>query len=247
MNAIEDFFRSLNRIGVLNYRNMDESGEAWFLHRYLSKVRVPVVFDVGANEGGYTAAVLAANPRAHVTAFEPHPITFAKWSLAEDPQVQCFNLALGAETAELEFFDYRDMDGSSHASLYKDVIEGIHGKPSTSCKVNVRALDDVVADIGTHHIDLLKIDTEGHELPVLRGAESFIRSGAVDVIQFEFNEMNVASRAFFKDFWDFLPEYDFFRLLPGEGVLAISAYVPAICEIFAFQNIVCVRKGLTVF
>ena len=58
--------------------------------------------------------------------------------------------------------------------------------------------------------------------------------------------MNVISRRFFKDFWDFLPEYDFFRLLP-EGVLPLVQYVPSHCEIFAYQNIVCTRKGRPLF
>jgi hypothetical protein len=77
-------------------------------------------------------------------------------------------------------------------------------------------------------------------------SEKTIKSGAIDVIQFEFNEMNVISRTFFKDFFDFLPEYDFFRLT-HQGALFIRRYTPCFCEIFAYQNIVCVRKGLNVF
>lgn len=248
MSILEDFYLSLQRVGVHNYGSLQETGEAWFLSRYLSSRKVPVAYDVGTNRGDYTRAMLAANPRTRVVAFEPHPITFASWSqLPEDPQVQCLNVALGAASAEMEFFDYVDADGSSHASLYQGVIEEIHGRPATVRRVEVRTLDDVADELGTFHIDLLKIDTEGHEFAVLRGGERLLRSGAVDVIQFEFNEMNVVSRVFFKDFWDFLPEYDFFRLLPGGGVMQIGSYIPAFCELFAFQNIVCVRKGLTVF
>jgi len=248
MKMFDEYHQALKRIGVLNYQSMKESGEAWFLSHYLTARKVPVVFDVGTNKGDFTRAVLAVNPRARVMAFEPHPVTFAQWSLPkDDPQVQCFNVALGANPAKLEFFDYLDGDGSSHASLYKGVIEEIHGQASTSHVVDVRTLDDVAEELEVHHIDLLKVDTEGHEFPVLLGGEKLIRSGAVDVIQFEFNEMNVVSRVFFKDFWDFLPEYDFFRLMRDGGELRIGSYIPALCEIFAFQNIVCVRKGLKVF
>ncbi len=248
MTMLNEFILALNRVGVLNYGTLHETGEAWFLARYLTGRKVPVVFDVGTNLGDYTRAVMAANPRARVMAFEPHPVTFSRWSLPpDDPQVQCLNVALGSAESELEFFDYRDENGSSHASLYKGVIEEIHGKPSTSCKVQVRTLDDVAEEYGIRHVDLLKVDTEGHELAVLQGGEGLIRAGGVDVIQFEFNEMNVVSRVFFKDFWDFLPEYDIFRLLQGGGVMRITSYIPAFCEIFAFQNIICVRKGLSVF
>ena len=88
---------------------------------------------------------------------------------------------------------------------------------------------------------LLKIDTEGHELEVLKGFEPYIRQNKVDLIHFEFNEMNVASRVFFKDFWEFLPNYDFYRMLQ-DGLIPIKNYNPVYCEIFAYQNIVAKLK-----
>jgi hypothetical protein len=42
---------------------------------------------------------------------------------------------------------------------------------------------------------------------------------------------------FFKDSWDFLPNYDFYRMLP-DGLVKIENYSPIFCEIFAYQNIV---------
>ena len=88
---------------------------------------------------------------------------------------------------------------------------------------------------------MLKIDTEGHEFAVLRGASNLLKTGRIDVIHFEFNEMNVVSRVFFKDIWDFLPNYDFYRMLP-DGLAQIKNYSPVFCEIFAYQNIVAKLK-----
>jgi hypothetical protein len=45
-------------------------------------------------------------------------------------------------------------------------------------------------------IDLLKIDTEGHELQVLRGAQKIVSAGLIRVLHIEFNEMNVFSGYF---------------------------------------------------
>lgn len=244
MTVIQDYLCALNGIGVLDKCEIDVTGEASFLSVCLEKVRsrLPVVFDVGAHVGDYTREVLKRSPRARVFVFEPHPKTFASLGeLAELPNVTPLNLALGERDGELPFYDYRDMDGSFHASLYREVIETLHHAPSVTHTVAVRRLADVAAEYGVDRIDLLKVDTEGHEYAVLEGAEPLIRAGAVDVIHFEFNEMNVISRRFFKDFWDFLPEYDFYRLLP-DGVLHIGKYIPLACEIFGFQNIVCVRK-----
>ena len=55
--------------------------------------------------------------------------------------------------------------------------------------------------------------------------------GAIRTIQFEFNEMNIISHATFKDFWDILRGYHFFRLLPGGRLMPIVVYRPLLCEI----------------
>ena len=89
---------------------------------------------------------------------------------------------------------------------------------------------------------LLKIDVEGHELEVLKGFESYIKEGKVDLIHFEFNKLNVASRIFFKDFWEFLPNYDLYRMV-RDGLVPIKVYDPTHCEIFAYQNIVAKLKN----
>ena len=65
-------------------------------------------------------------------------------------------------------------------------------------------------------------------------------------IQFEFNEMNIESRVFMKDFFNILPEYDFFRLLP-DGYIPlgnINTYRnPLTLELFAMQNIVAIQNS----
>ena len=54
--------------------------------------------------------------------------------------------------------------------------------------------------------------------------------------------MNVVSKSYFKNFWDLLPNYKFYRLLPGGKFLEIKSYSPLNCEIFAYQNIVAILK-----
>ena len=91
-------------------------------------------------------------------------------------------------------------------------------------------------------IDLLKIDTEGNEFNVLLGCKEFLKNRQVKAIHFEFNEMNIVSKVSFKDFWDLLSDYNFYRILPGGGLLPIKNYSPIMCEIYAFQNIVAILK-----
>ena len=92
-------------------------------------------------------------------------------------------------------------------------------------------------------IDFLKIDIEGNELSVLEGAKNLIKGNKISLIEFEFNEMNAYSRTFFKDFINLLPNFKFYRIMP-KGLYKLGPYKPITHEIFAFQNILAVKKGL---
>jgi hypothetical protein len=84
-------------------------------------------------------------------------------------------------------------------------------------------------------IDLLKIDTEGHELEVLHGARKLLAAGLIRVLHIEFNEMNVFSRVFLRDFRELLSRHTAYRMLPG--IISVSDS-PLASELFAFQNVV---------
>jgi FkbM family methyltransferase len=240
----ERYRDGLHAVGVLNYENYTVSGERRFLTRLLQQFPTCAVLDVGANTGQYSELVRELAPQAIIHAFEPHPIAFATLAqLAARIGATARSLALGAARGEVELFDYADMPGSQHASLFREVIEHVHRRPSASWKVPCETLDAVVAEIGLTRIGLLKVDTEGNELSVLQGGRQLITSGSIDVIQFEFNEMNVISRVFMKDFFTLLENYRIYRLLP-EGVLEFVVYDPTFMEVFAFQNIVAIRREL---
>lgn len=235
---------SLRGLGVLNYETKYLSGERDWLKRHLSSCRFPVVFDVGANVGGYSRDILSACPSAVIFAFEPHPRTFL--SLSENissGKVNTFNKAIGETNSSLFLYDYRGNDGSSHASVYREVIEGVHQAESIEHLIDVIALDDFCDEHEVEVIDLLKLDTEGNELNCLKGAQRMLASGRIRAIQFEFNEMNVVSGSRFKDFWDLLAQYQIYRLLPGGRLLKLEKYSPVLCEVYAYQNIVALLRN----
>ncbi len=240
----EGFFAALHRVGVLNYETAAASGEENFLRGYLARWPEALIFDVGANTGQFAAVARAEGPSAVIHSFEPHPVSFAQ--LAERSpalNITAEHLALGDQDGEIEIFDYADETGSEHASVYREVIEGVHRRAAAVWPVRCARLDTFARDRDISHIGLLKIDTEGHELAVLLGASGLIAAGSIDVIQFEFNEMNVVSRVFMKDFFSLLPAYRFFRLLPN-GAIPFDVYDARFMEIFAFQNIACIRRDL---
>jgi hypothetical protein len=128
--------------------------------------------------------------------------------------------------------------------LYRGVIEELRQRPTAAVAVERTTLDLFGAANGIDAIDLLKIDTEGHEWEVLQGARGYLSRGTVAAIQFEFNEMNMLSRVFFRDFYNLLmPDFRMFRLTP-RGVIEYGDYQASWMELFSYQNIVCLRRDL---
>ena len=235
------FDLGLRGLGILNHQNRKMSGELTFLRRCLKNKHHPVVLDVGANVGGYSRDIVAINPSATVFAFEPHPLTFERLvsNVHAHGNIHPLNYAVGHRPGRQMLYDRHSERGTAHASMFREVIEDIHKAPASGCEVNVMTLDEFIEKKGLARVDLLKIDTEGYELNVLKGADKSIRSGVFRAIQFEFNEMNVLSRVFFKDFLELLPQYRFYRMLP-KGLHKIDHYSPILYELFAFQNIVAI-------
>ncbi len=221
-------------------------GESYLLVKvlpYLLANTEPLIFDVGANIGDYTRIILRQFPKASVYAFEPAPGNFSVLlQNVPDEQIRCIPMGLGDRQEMMNIYDYAGETGSQHASLYRAVFSDFHKAQAISENpVTITTLDDFCNAQQMMHLDFLKIDTEGNELAVLRGGTRLIATGGLPIIQFEFNEMNVASRCFLKDFYEILQGYDFYRLT-NFGLLRLKGYHPR-NEIFRFQNILALRTA----
>ena len=234
---------SLRGLGVLNYQNAFLTGENEWLKNYLKNNNCKTVLDVGANTGKYSKEVLNIDQNINLFAFEPHPKSYAILNNnIKSKNFKPFNLGVGNKNENLTLYDYDKDEGSEHASVFKEVIEDLHKGQAVSHNIPVIMLDDFLKEQKIEHVDLLKIDTEGNELNVLLGAKEYLVNNKIKAIHFEFNEMNVISKSYFKNFWDLLTNYKFYRLLPGGKLFEIKSYSPVNCEIFAFQNIIALLK-----
>lgn len=237
---------SVHGMGVLNYENGKVSGEISFIEFLIAKNKLSsgAIFDVGANVGNYSVLLLEKGAAAPIYAFEPHPATFAVLSKnASANKFHPVNMGLGEMPMTTKIYDSAESDGSEHASVYKSVIEKIHEYKVKETDIELTTVDLFVKENNLKNISFLKIDTEGNELNVLKGAANCIANNMVDIIQIEFNEMNIMSRTFLSDIINVLPGFDFYRLLPN-SMYPLGKYRPLFYEIFAFQNIVAVRKGV---
>jgi FkbM family methyltransferase len=245
------FHLSLRGLGIFNYRTPLLTGESGLLRRLLPVIDLEgsIALDVGANEGSYSRKLLSETSQLRVICYEPHPKSFERLKgnlLGHQDRASFRNLAVGDKQETVNLYDYADSDGSSHASLYKEVIEKMRGRGSVHRPVEIVPLDSDLSPQESSRVVLLKIDTEGHEKQVLLGARRLIGSGSSSllVVQAEFNEMNVISRTFFLDLAELLPNFVPYRLLPGGRLLPLRPYNAWRCEQYAFQNVVFIKAGV---
>jgi FkbM family methyltransferase len=155
--------------GLLN----PETGLINYLYSFLPS---RVALDVGANVGEVTERLLETGYLVH--AFEPFPPVYENLlkKLNGRQNFRAHNIALGREDSSLELHVAADRSGSNR---YKDFTQfsslTTHSMPADlvfteTVKVNVRSLSSLAARKEIpQEIGILKIDTEGYELPVIRG------------------------------------------------------------------------------
>lgn len=228
-------------LGLVNYSSPLVSGERAAIRIAVSGKSSPIVFDVGANKGQWLADVLAICPDARLHAFEPQARLAAELAKMR-PGIAVNNLALADVVGTLGLNDYAAHEGSQHATLLTGVIDGIHRGAAKCIEVSVGTIDEYCGQRGIERIDFLKIDVEGFELKVLQGAKRMLDEHRIDVIQFEFNEMNIVGRVFLNDFACLLrSSHRLYRVLP-HGLLPLRFGGHWDNEQFVFQNIIALRN-----
>ncbi len=198
-----------------------------------------VVVDAGAHIGYYTRIFSElAGPEGNVLAFEPHPATFELLSFNVPPSVypnlKLFPFALSDKRETVEFFEVK---GSGKHSFY-DVSALTERDPAgyelkQKLKVRAELLDDVLEELGLMgSVDFMKIDVEGAESRVLRGAEKTIRrsKNLKLVVEFNAGALSLAGVAP-DDFLKQLRDLGFSQILPLEKPeLSKSGYIDILCS-----------------
>jgi FkbM family methyltransferase len=138
---------ALNGLGVLNHQNNQLSGEEYFIKTTLSNLlnkETPILFDVGANCGGYALSLIAHHPKAKIHCFEPVQNNFNKLKAnLKDAQNVVLNLsAAGDCNGEITIYDKVDTGGTSHATLYPKILDELHISKSEPIKAQITRIDD---------------------------------------------------------------------------------------------------------
>ena len=195
--------RYLEWHGNVNY-DLETNGEGFVLD-VLASFRPRTLFDAGANQGDWTLAACARIPGASVHAFEISPPTYATLvaNVASHQLVSCNNVGLSDREETITIRHYAELPALTTATAYP------HPFPFTEMPARVIRGDAYAAQHGIDHIDLLKIDVEGMEEPVLRGFDGLFARGAVDLVQFEYGRVAILNHFLLSDFHQFFRERGF--------------------------------------
>lgn len=240
------FISFLEQFGVGSYGNNEKTGETFIITKVLPRIFSQksndlVFFDIGANEGNYSKELRQNFLDANIYCFEPNIISFQKLDgLAKMLKLYVFNIGLGDKYGQMILYSHKQGGNSEHSSMYKDVFKFIHNNEDLESSLCViQTLDDFSCLNNIESIDFMKIDTEGFEYRVLKGALRMLGENRIKVIQFEFNKMNVISRVFFKDYYDLLKDFRFYRVMRG-FLIPLGSY-SEYRELFLYQNILAIH------
>jgi FkbM family methyltransferase len=155
------------------------------IKRLMPTEQPAVIFDIGANSGQSVRTFKKLFPGSQIHSFEPSPAVYQQ--LAENVRVfadvRVNNSAVGSVCGEQVFLE----NSQSEMSSFLRPGELGWGKVEKETPVKVVTLDGYCNANQIQLINLLKIDTQGYELEVLKGAQNLMREDRIQAIYLEVN------------------------------------------------------------
>jgi len=241
---------ALNAKGYKNYGSFKKTGEK----NFINKINNDLFFciDIGANVGKYTNLLLAET-KSKIISFEPLPLAFKDLQKIEQnnsERLKVYNYAIGEkdETLELNYSNEKSEKASFLENLNE--LSFYDFKNNQKIKTKVYCLDTFFSNnpnLFSKNIDLVKIDTEGFEFEVLKGAKNMLEQNPPKYIQIEFNWHQLFKGQTIYNFSKFLHQYDLYQILPyGNDLIKINPSRPE-SNIFHLTNFVYIRKDISKF
>jgi FkbM family methyltransferase len=206
----------LSRIVLRLYKRLESenngvfqtNGEARFVREFVRDMKRRggqfVVFDVGANTGAYSDMIFKEVGDANK--LDVHPWVHAFEPVANYKSHGVFNrVAVSDNNGKMAIFKRRSDDLSSAYRM--EYLDRKHGTTEIIEIPTVR-LDTYMKNNNVSHIDLLKVDVEGHEMAVLKGLGEKLDPKIVSYIQFEYSSAYFDAR---------VRLHDVYRLLESRG------------------------------
>jgi len=233
-------FNNLAEFASIGYDNcsMVSNGELAIIKSFICGG--DLVLDVGANKGEWSQYVLASKASITLHAFEPIPAVYRKLkrNLKQQYPAMCHNIAVSDKNSLKDFYCYDTTTSASEVSslFHRPILDTLLHTQPTIITVETKTLDLFCKEQLIEHIDFLKIDTEGSELNVLKGATDLLKNGSIKYIQFEYGGTYQDAHITLKEVHELLTTYGYliFRIIP-QGLVDITEWTPSL-ENYCYSN-----------
>jgi FkbM family methyltransferase len=217
-NAINKYLRrfgiEIHGVGYIQkLRNSDLKKSEWQKQKELLKGKANVIFDVGANRGNTTLKYLKLFSNARIHSFEPFPESYEIFinRHKDNLNVHLNKYALSSSIGEANLNVNKSVDTNSLLESKK-----IGANSDKSCisigqiEIETNTIDSYCAQNNIKEIDILKIDVQGSEIEVLKGALEMLKKGSIKLIYTEtYFEQQYVNQPLFHDISQLLYTHNF--------------------------------------
>ncbi len=217
------------------------NGQRNFYKKLVLSGNTKLVVIVGANIGEMSNYLLSLEKGIEVHCFEPDPRAFKILQTKLNVSNAVLNqLAVGDRVEIKPMHMHKKFSEWNTFHVYPHRL-----KEFRSQSVKVTTLDSYLSGKNISHVDLLKIDTEGHDFFVLKGTSRYLQRAAIDVIIFEYGEVSMLSRQLFYDIYSYLEGngYRVYKIMPN--YLKRIRYSPDDERCF-YANFVAIRRDFNI-
>jgi len=147
-----------------------------------------VILDIGSNTGIYSILSGKSEPNSKIFAIEPNPVNFKRLEenikLNELSNIQVSRYAIGANTQKIELNVPKNNIISDTTSVLEDFSKSTYQGKIEWKKIDVKqvSIDEFCSLHNLEKIDLIKVDVEGYEIEVLKGASTQMKKNRPKIL-----------------------------------------------------------------
>ncbi len=162
------------------------------LQELIKGIKTPeTIIDIGSNKGQFILLIEKIYPNKNIYSFEPikEMIDKQKKFFAYKNNIIFHNVALGSSNTLKEFLITTRMDSSSFLKIVSDNNKNKNYDIVENRNIQINTLDELLINEKISHPVLIKIDVQGYELEVLRGANNLLKKTDYLLLEVSKNEM----------------------------------------------------------
>jgi FkbM family methyltransferase len=188
-NLLKPFHAEIHGTGYLKKLQKNANApDAMEVQGKLLRNEAKIIFDIGANRGQVTRQYAEIFPGAFIHAFEPFEEfhTLFHRENPGNPNIRLNALALSEKEGDADF--YLNESGDTNSLLESIAIGASSDRSCTnigSRKVKTMTLEKYCLEKNIRGIDILKMDTQGSELSILKGGERLLQEQRIGLIYTE--------------------------------------------------------------